>query len=499
MSTTSWHEQGVTASIERRFAEALALFQKALAEEPAVGIHYSEAALCLLALRRRDEALSMAQQGLELSPEDRRCQAYLASVLVDFGRTEEALKLFQAVIKADPDYAPIYCRYGQALIQLGRLAEAEQALRRGIELDPKESRNYFHLVRLTKLSADDPCLQQLEALAPSFDTFADNKRADFHFALGQALYQLGDQERSFDHLQRANAIRHHQVPFIDDHVVRAIVTNVQMVDAAAIAKRSEQGYLSEAPIFIVSMPRAGSTLLEQMLASHPDVVGLEEHATFEKARGLVGGFPLHNSYAGAGEAKWVADKLQALGEQYVKSVYEDYPAAQGHARFTDKTIDNYQHVGLMHLALPRARFIHIRRSILDTCLSIFTNQFAALGYSYDLYEIGKYYQLYDQAMQHWARLLPAGLILDVQYEHLVTNFETEARRIVEHCGLEWNAQCLSFHTTERVVKTASNIQVRQPLYQTSLKRWRPTDEQLEPLYRGLGPRLTELAKQQDEA
>lgn len=499
MSTTSWHEQGVAASIKRRFAEALVLFQKALAEEPAVGIHYSEAALCLLSLRRRDEALSMAQRGLELSPEDRRCQAYLATVLMDFGRTEEAVGLFQNVISATPDYAPIYCRYGQALIQMGRLDEAEQALRRGIELDPKESRNYFHLARLTKLNAADPCLRQLEALAPSFDTFADNKRVDFHFALGQALYQLGDQERSFDHLQRANAIRHHQVPFIDDHVVRTIIGNIEMVNSVAVSKRSNQGYMSEAPIFILSMPRSGSTLLEQMLASHPDVTGLEEHATFEKARALVGGFPLHNSYVGADEAKWVADKLYGLGEQYIKSVYGDYPAARERVRFTDKTVDNYQYVGLMHLALPRARFIHIRRSILDTCLSIFTNQFASLHYSYDLYEIGKYYQLYDRAMRHWAQVLPAELILDVQYEQLVTNFEVQARRIVEHCGLEWNEQCLSFHTTERVVKTVSNIQVRKPLYQTSLKRWRPSAAQLEPLYRGLGPRLTELAKQQDEA
>jgi tetratricopeptide (TPR) repeat protein len=499
MSTLSWHDQGVAATVERRFADALELFQKALAEEPDVGIHYSEAALCLLALRQRDEALAMAQQGATLSPNDRRCRAYLATTLVEFGRTDEAQALFQAIIAENPDYAPIYCRYGQALTMMGRLDEAEQAVRRGIELDPTESRNYYQLVRLTQLAEDDPCLRKLEALSTTFDTFPDNRRVDFHFALGQALYQLGDQERSFEHLQRANAIRHHQVPFVDHHVVRSIMTNVEMVDPAAIAKRSEQGYLSDAPIFIVSMPRSGSTLVEQMLASHPDVVGLEEHASFEKARWLVGGFPLHNAYAGADEAQWVADKLMALGEQYVKTVYTDYPAAREHRHFTDKTIDNYQHVGLMHLALPQARFIQIQRSILDTCLSIFTNQFAGLNYSYDLYEIGKYYQLYDYAMQHWAQVLPAGLILDVQYEQLVTNFEAEARRIVEHCGLPWDARCLSFHTTERVVRTASNIQVRQPVYRSSLKRWRPTDTQLQPLYEGLGPRLAALAKEQDEA
>lgn len=497
MSTNFWHEQGIGMVVERRYRAALDFFKKAIEEEPAVGIHYSEAALALLAMRERDEALEYSRKGLELSPADIKCRAYRATILTDFNRCDEAITLFTGVIAEDPTYAPIYSRYGQALIVMGRLGEAEQVLRHGIALDPHESRNYYHLVRLTKLKRDDPCFQQLEALVPEFHTFSKNQQMDFHFAYGQALYGLGEADLSFEHLIKGNDIRHSGMHYEDRHIVRTIVTNVQMVDQDAMIKRRSQGYDSTAPIFIVSMPRAGSTLVEQVLASHPDVLGLEEHATFEKARVLIGGFPLHNPMLEDGEDMYVAHKLQSLGEQYVKSVIEGYPQAQDYKRFTDKSIDNYQHVGLMHLALPKARFIHVRRSILDTCLSIFSMQFAGLDYSYNLAEIGKYYRLYDEAMEYWKKIMPPDVVLEVEYETLVSNFEWEAHRIVQHCGLQWDDRCLSFHNTQRVVKTASNTQVRKPLYTSSLKRLRPSDELLKPLYDGLGPRLTEIARSQE--
>lgn len=497
MSTNIWHEQGVGSSVQRRFREALDFFKKAIVEEPEVGIHYSEAALALLAMRERDEALEYSTKGVTLSPTDIKCRAYHGTILTDFNRCDEAVTLFNQILTENPTYAPVYCRYGQALIVMGRLAEAEQILRQGIALDPHESRNYYHLVRLTTLQRDDPCFQSLEALEPEFHTFSKNQQMDFHFAYGQALYGLGEQDRSFEQLIQGNEIRHNSTPYDDRRVMRTIVTNVHAVDADAIAKRSNQGYDSTAPIFIVSMPRAGSTLVEQMLASHPGVMGLEEHTTFEKARVVVGGFPLHNPILEDGEDMYVAHKLQSLGIQYVKSVYESYPDAQQHQRFTDKSIDNYQYVGLMHLALPNARFIHVRRSILDTCLSIFSMQFAGLDYSYNLSEIGKYYRLYDEAMTYWQQILPPGLVHEVEYEQLVSNFDFEAQMVVAHCGLPWDTRCLSFHNTQRVVKTASNTQVRKPLYTSSLKRLRPSDELLKPLYDGLGPRLTALAKEQD--
>lgn len=498
MSTNIWHEKGIACVVERRFREALTYFSNAIDEEPDVGIHYSEAALAFLALRERDKALAYSSEGMKKTPADKRVRAYHATILIEHGYTAAAQGIFKDIIAKNPDYAPIYCRYGQALITMGQLEEAEAMLRKGIELDPFESRNYYHLVRLTKLEPSDSAFQQLKALAPQFDSFPTNKRIDFHFALGQALYALGDPDLSFEHLIKANDIRHAELKFEDRHVLNGMMANAKMVDQAAIEKRSNLGYKSDAPIFIVSMPRSGSTLVEQMLASHPEVLGLEEHGSFDKARQSVGGFQLHYEYQTPEEEHaLVADKLQSLGKQYVKTVYDGWPKARDYKHFTDKSIDNYQNIGWMHLALPKARFIHLRRSILDTCLSIFTMQFSSLSYSYNLTEIGKYYRIYDEMMTYWRSRVPGNLILDVNYEDLVENFEITSRRIINFCGLDWDDRVLNFHETKRVVKTASNIQVRQPLYRSSLKRLRPNDELLKPLYDGLGPRLAAVAKEQE--
>ena len=234
------------------------------------------------------------------------------------------------------------------------------------------------------------------------------------------------------------------------------------------------------------MPRSGSSLIEQVLASHSRVFGAGEIADFNAAAA---------SLAGPGgalpkpfpelAAEMTAEQFRRVGSHYVNGLRSRAPAAE---RITDKTLGNFLFAGLIHLALPNARIIHARRDPVDTCLSCFSKLFASqMSFTYDLAELGRYYRAYDALMAHWRKVLPAGVMLEVQYEDMVADFEPQARRIVEHCGLEWEEACLRFHTTQRPVKTASATQVREPLYRAAVGRSQSYRALLSPLLSALGP------------
>jgi hypothetical protein len=244
------------------------------------------------------------------------------------------------------------------------------------------------------------------------------------------------------------------------------------------------------------MPRSGSSLIVQILASHPQVFGAGERMDFGEA--LVSCIkrdaddPLRidiEALQGVGAAP-----LRALGADYLRRMHTSLPELRagtpGYTRFTDKYPFNFINVGLIHLALPKARFIHSRRSPLQSCLSIFSRIFHDVPFGYDLGELGRYYRAYDALMAHWQRVLPEGTMIEIEYEDLVEDFEANVRRLLAHCGLDWDERCLSFHQTRRPVTTASAAQVRRPLYKSSLKRWQPQPALLQPLLDGLGAALT---------
>ncbi|WP_312892905.1 sulfotransferase family protein [Paraburkholderia podalyriae] len=241
---------------------------------------------------------------------------------------------------------------------------------------------------------------------------------------------------------------------------------------------------------MVGMPRSGSTLIEQILASHPRVFGAGERTEFGEAlvqcirRDVSDPLRINiESLQQAGAAQW-----SALGADYLRRMQRVVAQADGPlAHSTDPF--NFINVGLIHLALPNARIIRSRRSPLQTCLSIFSRIFHDVPFGYDLGELGRYYCAYDALMAYWRRILPAGVMIEIGYEELVDNVDANVRRMLAHCGLEWDERCLAFHETTRPVSTASSAQVRRPLYRTSLRRWQPRRELLEPLWDGLGPEL----------
>jgi hypothetical protein len=241
---------------------------------------------------------------------------------------------------------------------------------------------------------------------------------------------------------------------------------------------------SAVPIFVFGMPRSGTTLVEQIIASHPRAFGADERMDFNRAVGRLvaaNGMPMFPDMIGS----VTAPQLRALGAAYLAGLQAAAPDAE---RITDKWPANFIFAGLIHLALPNARLIHVSRDPLDTCLSCFARLFAGphLSYTYDLGELGRYYRGYEKLMVHWRRVLPQGVMLDVRYEELIADFEPQARRIMAHCGLEWDERCLAFHATQRAVRSASASQVRQPLYTRAVGRWRPYAAMLGPLVEALG-------------
>jgi hypothetical protein len=242
---------------------------------------------------------------------------------------------------------------------------------------------------------------------------------------------------------------------------------------------------SSLPVFIFGMPRSGTTLVEQILASHPQVFGAGEIADFTQAIAGLGGVAAQAQYSPEALSRLPDEDLRRLGASYVERIRRLAPAA---ARIANKTPGNFHFAGLIHLALPNARLIHTRRDPVDTCLSCFQQMFPeTLSYTFDLAELGRYYRAYEAVMAHWRAALPSGAMLEVQYEEVVADLEGQARRIVAHCGLEWDPRCLSFHETERPVRTASVMQVRQPIYTSSVGRWRAYEAFLGPLLAELGP------------
>ena len=303
--------------------------------------------------------------------------------------------------------------------------------------------------------------------------------AYIHFALGKALEDVGDYQRAFQHLLQGNALRRREITYDEADCQEMFRLIAELFDSELFDRFRGVGDPSPVPIFIVGMPRSGSTLVEQILASHPQVHAAGELTnlfrvveTVSDSAGRPIPFPRCVSALDA-------DGFRRLGQAYLASL----PLiAAGKTRITDKMLGNFLDVGLIHLMLPNARIIHMMRDPVDTCVSCFSKRFSTgQAFSYDLAELGAFYRCYHELMAHWRSVLPAGALLDVSYEDVVDNLEEQARRLIDYCGLPWDDRCLSFHENRRHVTTASNVQVRRPLYRSSVARWRRYEAYLQPL------------------
>ncbi len=314
------------------------------------------------------------------------------------------------------------------------------------------------------------------------DRFTPRDQSTLLFALGKALDARGEADKAFDCLVRANALHRSSLKFDIAGSARLAAAIAGQFDSALLGRLQGTGSPSEQPVFIVGMPRSGTTLIEQIVSAHPDVHGAGEIGLMPM---LVSRFrsPQGKGYPFLAPELSEAD-LQSLAEAYLGGIA---PGGRGKARITDKTIGNFELLGLIHLCFPNARIIHCRRDARDVCVSCFSTRFSGgHGYAYDLRELGRYWRIYDRLMAHWRAVLPPGRMLEVEYEALVEDLEGSARRLVTHLGLPWNEACLRFHESSRDVATASFAQVRRPIYRGSVGRWRRYAGRLGPLFDALG-------------
>ncbi len=455
-----------------RYEEAVAHYRRALE----LRTDYAEAAhnmaTALRQLQRYEEAAAHFRKSLAVRPNSAETHNNLGAVLQLLARHDEALSAYEQAVAIKPDLAEAHHGRGTALRTLGRLDEARGELERAIALAPHKAEFYHSLSEAKRFVADDPYRALIEDLARYMAALSEEDQIHLHFALGKLYADLGEDARGFGHLLEGNALKR-RLTYYDESAALARLERMRALFSAEVMReRAGQGHPSPLPVFIIGMPRSGTSLVEQVLASHPQVFGGGELTDFEVAVSRLAG------PAGA-PADIGGAELHELGGRYAARLAALAPEA---ARVTDKMPANFLYAGLIHLALPNARIIHLRRDPIDTCLSCFSILFGGYQpHAYDLAELGRYYCAYEKLMAHWRAVLPEGVMLEVRYERLVGDFECQARHVLAHCGLDWDAACLDFHKTERPVHTASASQVRQPLYNSSIGKWRPPDTVLRPL------------------
>lgn len=474
------HHQLAVALAECHYTdESLRHFERAASLAPERTDILCDWAAMLLKTDRRQAAADVYRRAATLSPGVPEILCGLGEALGSLGKHEEAVSCFLRAIAQAPKFALAYYNLATALTYLGRMDEAEKNFVKAAELEPDVPAYRGALIALKKTTADNANLQTLEAMAAGADGRDPREAMELQFALAKAYDDVGDYARAFATLQRGNQAKRSLDAYDIQEDLDRFRAIARVFDADFLTARAGKGDPSGIPVFIVGMPRSGTTLVEQILASHPAVFGAGEQAILAELimAGMAGGsFP---TQAGScGDAAW-----RDLGAAYAQRLSRHAPRAQ---RITDKLPLNFQLIGLIRLALPQARIVHVMRDPLDTCFSCYFTLFAnGLGFRDDLTDLGRYYSGYRALMAHWRRVLPPGAMLEVQYENVVANLEPEARRIVEYCGLEWDARCLKFHETVRPVETASTMQVRKPLYKTSVGRAAHYAPWLEPLRRAL--------------
>jgi tetratricopeptide (TPR) repeat protein len=477
------------------FADACALLQRALELAPDFHVARHNLALCLLRLNRMDEALEQSRLLLARDPDNANLRVLLAGILVRVGRFDEAIGIYEDILARYPRQPRAQMSYGHALKTVGRQADAIAAYRRSLEIDPGLGESWWSLANLKTFRFDDSDMAAMRAQLAASPAHGEDLE-HLCFALGKALEDRRDFDASFAFYQRGNSLRRQHVPYSAAGHRERVQRVMDCLDAGFFAAHRGDGCPAPDPIFIVGLPRAGSTLIEQILASHsqvdgttelPDIIALARRIGGEKKRGDRSRYPEALLQLDAGE-------LRALGEEYLARTRVqrgDRPF------FIDKMPNNFLHAGFIHLILPNARIIDARRHPLSCCVSVFKQLFArGQAFSYDLADIGAYYRDYVALMDHWDRVIP-GRILRICHDDMVTDTEAQVSRLLDFCRLPFEPACLRFYETERPVRTASSEQVRQPINADGLGQWRNFAHHLAPLIDALGPELSAHPQRQE--
>jgi tetratricopeptide (TPR) repeat protein len=429
--------------------------------------------------RQYDDAVAAYKKALAVDPNSADAVNNLGFTREAQGRLAEAEACYARAIAINPSHAVALNNLGNLRKDLGDFEGARVRYEQAIAADARYMLPVFNRAELKVFTADDPDLAALASLAGQARD-AENE-IYVHFALGKACADIGDHDRAFECFVAGNALKRAQTRY-DAPLAEARIAEISAAFTPEVFVGAP-GTADAAPIFIVGMPRSGTTLIEQILASHPAVQAVGEVGAFEEA--LADVFGARDGLIDIGDAvrRIDAATLEKLGETYLGRL----PALEaGKTRTVDKLPGNFQNIGFIRLALPNARIVHAVRDPIDTCVSCFTKLFRdGHEYTYNLAELGRFYNAYARLMAHWRAGLPQMTVLDLAYEDIVGDLDAAVRRLLAYCGLTFDARCLAFHETTRPIGTASAQQVRQPLYGSALGRARPYEAHLGPLREAL--------------
>lgn len=468
---------GLVRLKQERSDEAIALLRRSLqlrADYPEALIGLGRA---LHELDQLDEARRAITRATEVAPDKTDAWCQRGALAMELGDTAEAEAAYVKALSLDPQMADALTGLGNLRLEEGKIDEAERLLRQAIELAPDNLGARFHLTQTKKVRPGDDNLAALEALQPDKEGFSTDKRISWHYALGKSYDDLKAWDKAFPHFLEGARLKRGKLDYDLDMDAARTRRIADVVDRALIERLQGAGDPSDVPVFVLGMPRSGTTLTEQIIASHPDVFGAGELRDLMEVV-QQGQSPFPDNLAGL-----TRETAAAWGADYVARLRKRAPQAK---RITDKMPANYLALGLIPLLLPNAKIVHVKRNPVDTCVSCFTRLFNRhQDATYDLYELGRHYANYARLMNHWRAVLPPQSFLDVQYEDIVADMEGQARRLIDWAGLPWNDACLEFHKTKRNIRTASVTQVRQPIYTSSVERWRNYEKYLGPLLEGL--------------
>jgi tetratricopeptide (TPR) repeat protein len=432
-------------------------------------------------------ALPQVERLLQIDARNSNYRSLYAAVLAGIGEYARAMDIYQQVLKEYPSQGKIWLSYGHVLKTAGQTAEGIGAYRRALELEPRLGEVWWSLANLKTYRFAAADIAEIRAQLACPDLSAED-RCHFHFALGKALEDEERYGESFEQYRQGNALRRTQVHYDPQRIRGHVARSKSVFTESFLADAADAGAPDADPIFIVGLPRAGSTLIEQILSSHSQVEGTMELPDVPALAHRIG------MQAGEDGPRYPQvlqqlppGRLRELGEEYLARTRIQRKSARRF--FIDKLPNNFLHVGFIHLMLPNARIIDARRHPLGSCFSAFKQHFArGQNFTYDLAELGAYYRSYVELMAHFDAVLP-GCVHRVFYERMVEDTENEVRRLLEFCGLPFEPGCLRFYETERAVRTASSEQVRVPIYREGMEQWRHFEPWLDPLKQALGPVL----------
>ena len=473
----------------KRYSDAEILLKRVVKNAPDYARAWKDLVEAQREQEKYDEATKSAQELLKITPDAALSHMVYASIIGLAGRHEEAIEVYKKAIELSPKMASALCSMAHHLKTIGKQKEAIAAYRQSVAIKPEHAESFWSLANLKTFQFTDEEIDVMQGLLLNKD-LPDESRVYIYNAFGLNYESLKDYQKAFDNMSSCNQLRRQSESY--DPV------EIETFRETIITLFNEEFFQQEAakssditPIFIIGLPRSGSTLIEQILASHTQVEGTHELPDLSRAMQSVRkGFRSKKRFPEVVE-HFALEQWTSLGRNYLNST-KKYRTEK--LFFIDKNPNNFTFVGVLKLALPNAKIINAKRHPLDSCYGSFKQLFASgQPFTYDLSELGEYYMQYQKLMDHWHDILP-NFVLDVHYEKVVNDLDVEVRQILDFCGLPFEENCLRFHETKRAVKTASSEQVRQPLYSSSVNLWRNYENNLDDLIEILKPLLIKLPK-----